>query len=275
MGEFYHELILSPSSYLELFSDFLLEATGEGIEEEGNSIIVRSEQDLSWLIEALQEFCQTLSARVSEEVNFSHSLTWKRNEDWIERYRQSIEPIECAPFYVRPSWHPPKPDLIDLLIDPALAFGSGHHGTTNGCLACLGALELEGKRVLDVGCGSGILAIASAKKGAIVEMCDTDELAVGEALKNASLNQVIASKVWIGSVGDAEGEYDLIIANILAAILIMLSPWLKERLKPGARLILSGILEPYKEDVLRKFGGFTLEKELLCEEWVTLQLRKN
>lgn len=275
MGEFYHELVLRPSSYSELFVDFIIDATGEAVEEIDDSIVVRSERELLWLVGDLERFSQELSKRLDEPVSFAHALSQKRNEDWIARYRESVQPVACGAFYIRPSWHLPNPDLIDIQIDPALAFGSGHHGTTSGCLQLLSALELAGKRALDVGCGSGILSIAALKKGAEVEICDTDELAIGESLKNATLNGVNPKHSWVGSIGEATGEYDLITANILAAILIILAPQLQSKLKSGGTLILSGILEEYRESVLQKFSALALTEEITQEGWVTLQLHKD
>ena len=279
MCELYHELRVYPSGYFELFADFLIDSTFEAIEEiedkeNGCGIVVRSEKELDSLAESLHAFAATLSQRVGEEVGFRHELAWRRNEDWIENYRRSIQPIECASFYIRPSWHPPKDALVDILIDPALAFGSGHHATTYSCLRMLGALELEGLRVLDVGCGSGILSIAALKKGAQVESCDTDELALSEILKNATLNGTIPAKSWIGSIDEASGEYDLIVANIVATVILSLASQFYKRLKYGGRLILSGILDSSKDQILQRFSDFTLEEELLQEEWVTLRLRK-
>lgn len=274
MDRYYHELVITPSSYIELFEDFLIESTGEAIEEIDGSIVIRSEDELLWLVDSLHDFSGLLSERSGEKVSFLHSLEAKENRDWVELYRQSIHPIECSPFYIRPSWHNPKDDCIDILIDPALAFGSGHHGTTSACLKFIGDMKLDRKRILDVGCGSGILGIAALKLGGIVEVCDTDEFAVSEACKNASLNGVSFGNSWVGSIGEASGEYYLITANIVASILILLAPQLVSRLASGGFLVLSGILESYREDVLRKFSECTLVDEILQEEWVTLKLYK-
>ncbi|MGP1579947.1 MAG: 50S ribosomal protein L11 methyltransferase [Wolinella sp.] len=279
MCELYHELRVYPSGYFELFADFLVDSTSEAIEEiedkeNGCGIVVHSEKELDSLAESLHAFAATLSQRVGEEVGFKHELAWRRNEDWIENYKHSVQPIECAPFYIRPSWHHPKDTLVDILIDPALAFGSGHHATTYSCLRMLGALELEGLRVLDVGCGSGILSIAALKKGAQVESCDTDEFALSETLKNATLNATLPAKSWIGSIDEASGEYDLVVANIVATVIISLASQFHKRLKYGGWLILSGILDSSKDQILQRFSDFTLEEELLQEEWVTLRLRK-
>ena len=128
------------------------------------------------------------------------------------------------------------------MIDPALAFGSGHHQTTSNCLKFIPNLIKKDDNILDVGCGSGILSIAAAKLGANIDICDTDELSIQEAIKNAKLNNVIINNSWIGSANNSSKIYDLVIANIIADVLILISKDLKERVKQNGYLILSGIL---------------------------------
>ena len=138
-------------------------------------------------------------------------------------------------------------------------------------------MELANRTVLDVGCGSGILSIASKYLGAEVFGCDTDELAKFETIKNFKLNgfECKNSDIWCGSIGDdkSERKYDLITANILAFVLILLYSEFKKRLKSGGVLILSGILEEYEGGVLEKFSDFAIMERRCIDGWVALKLQ--
>ena len=98
---------------------------------------------------------------------------------------------------MRPSWSEAKEGKIDILIDPALAFGSGHHETTSSCLLAIDEFVKKGDSLLDVGTGSGILAIAATKKGAVVDVCDTDEICIESTKSNFALNNQEINKSWI------------------------------------------------------------------------------
>ena len=183
-------------------------------------------------------------------------------------------------FYVRPSWCERSQDraLIDLLIDPALAFGSGHHESTNMCLALLSELARDGMSALDVGCGSGILSIAMKKLGAKVIACDTDEQAVAATQQNAEKNGVQIDKIWLGSVSSlnergssaaAQPQFDLVVANIIADVILILSTDLKKALKPGGKLVLSGILEKYKDRIEQAFSDLSFICMKQENEWLS------
>src|SRR5207245_9939159 len=135
------------------------------------------------------------------------------DEDWLEAWKSSITPIRVGAFLVRPTWSDARSDgAITIALDPGMAFGTGLHPTTQQCLAALGDLRLDGARVLDVGTGSGILAIAAAKSGAReVIAVDTDDLAVRAALENAERNDVRVA-VRPGSAAAADGTFDLVLA---------------------------------------------------------------
>jgi ribosomal protein L11 methyltransferase len=128
--------------------------------------------------------------------------------------------------------------------------------------------------VLDVGCGSGILSIASAKLGAVVDGCDTDLVSVENAEKNALLNGVSYRHLWKGSVNTAICCYDVVIANIVADVLVVLSKDLKAVLKQEGVLILSGILDKYEKKVLAHYADCSLVERISDGEWVSLVLQK-
>ncbi len=272
MKDKYFELIISPSSFKEEILNFLMEKFFNGIEESENGFILRSEDDFSELIEQLKEYVGALEEIFDEKINLKIEIKEKSNEDWIENYKNSIKPVEIDEFYIHPSWYEPKEDKINILIDPALAFGSGHHETTKSCVKAIKKYVNKDKKVLDVGCGSGILGIVAAKLGAKVDACDTDPLAVTSTKENYELNGVEYNKIWEGSASLSNEKYDVVVANIIADVLIFIANDLKSKVNDV--LILSGIIDKYKDRVLKKYKEFTLIDEIKENEWVTLILRK-
>jgi len=268
MNGFYHELVVKPEKDIEFFSSLLLELTSDAIEERDKTLIVRSEDELDDIAWALEESAKKLNIKIET------SLTKKKNEDWINKYKSSVKPIQISSFYIRPDWEEEKQNLTNIIINPALAFGSGHHESTASCIELIDEFVTEGMKVLDVGTGSGILGIAAAKKGAIVDICDTDELAVESAKENFSLNHTNFNKAWVGSANDAKESYDLVIANIIADIIIMINSDLKKSVKERGNLILSGIIDKYFDKVKKKFSDFELVKHIEKGEWHTLMLKK-
>lgn len=241
-----------------------------------HQIIIRTQENPQGILDLIRDFAEILSARMHEDIGFGFGYQICRNQDWIEAYKRSIMPVCTGGFYIRPSWceKSTKEGLRDLVIDPALAFGSGHHASTSMCLEFLGSMDLDRKRLLDVGCGSGILGIASSMLGASVEICDTDPLAIEESHKNFALNTQSCANSWVGSIVSASEEYDVIVANILASILVMLRGDFYTKLKQDGILILSGILNEYKDQVLDKFKDFKIDQILEKEDWVALKLIK-
>ena len=273
MKRYYYEYKITPSAFFEEIESFLMDRFYNGIEESGGSLILRSEEPLDTIMEQLREYVKNLEELFGQKIYLKIQKSKKANEDWIEKYKKSITPVEIGEFYIHPSWHEPKEDKINIQIEPALAFGSGHHETTSGCLEAISKYVKGGEEFLDVGCGSGILSIAAAKKGAIVDMCDTDELAVQEAKKNFNLNQAEFKEAWIGSVGQAQKKYDIVTANIVADVLRMIRRDLIDATKEGGLLILSGIIEKYREEILQSFD-LPLVEEIKKGEWSTMILRK-
>jgi ribosomal protein L11 methyltransferase len=271
MNKYYNELTVAvDDAYADLISDFIMSHADTGVEFAEGKLIVRSEEDLTSVKDALISLRNELGETIIGEIETER----KANEDWVERYKASITPIEAGRFWVYPGWYEPKEDRINLRIDPALAFGSGHHATTYSCLAALDDLVKPQMRMLDVGCGSGILALAAAKLGAKVELCDTDPLAVDSAKENFARNEAHYERIWEGSANKAEGLYDIVTANIIADVLRMIAADLKKRLAPGGKLILSGILDKKESDVQEAFKDLTLINRIVKDEWVTLVYQK-
>ncbi|EES88816.1 50S ribosomal protein L11 methyltransferase [Helicobacter canadensis] len=273
--ESYNCLNIKVDKFLWLFENKALEITKEAIEEIENGFIIRTYQDTNAIQKQLEAYSKELENLMQEKIHLEFESNILNNEDWIAKYRDSIQPIECGKYYIYPPWFSPKTDKINLIIEPALAFGSGHHGSTFGCLEALNNLSLANKTLLDVGCGSGILSIAAKKSGAEVWCCDTDEIAVNATKENAQKNNLNLDKVFLGSIDkitDKKDYFDVVIANILADIIVALP--LDSYVKKGGILILSGILEKYTKKVLDKFKNLELLTQNNHQEWVTLTFKK-
>ena len=270
MDEIYYELSIEPASHRELFADFLADTLPIGFEETDTGFIVRSEEDLETIKWGVEQFAEALQRALGKSIDVEMSLVKKRTEDWVRAYQESITPVDIPPFHIHPAWVEPLPERINILIDPALAFGTGHHPTTAACLETMGRLIEPAADVLDVGCGSGILAIAAAKMGANVDACDTDPVSVGNTLENCDLNDVDLRHVWEGSVSKTSETYDVLIANIVADVLVFIERDLKKALRPGGLLILSGILDKYEAKILDAYDDMTVVERIQNDEWVTL-----
>jgi len=274
MKKTYNELFLTPESHYSYFVDFIFSLGFDGIEEKDGSIIIRSEESLDMTLFALQEYAKKLSLAFGKNINLQTNLNIKDNENWIKKYKDSVHPISVGGFYIRPDWEEPDNSKTDIIINPALAFGSGHHESTYGCIIQLQKFIKKDDSILDVGCGSGILSIVSAKLGAIVDICDTDELAISSAKENFQLNGENIEDSWVGSVQISKKTYDVVVANIIADILVMLSNDLKKKVKKDGYLILSGILDKYIDKVEDKFSDMKIVEKYKKNEWFTLVLQR-
>jgi ribosomal protein L11 methyltransferase len=178
-----------------------------------------------------------------------------QDEDWVRRSQAQFGPIRVAGrLWIVPSWHaPPDPAAIVVRLDPGLAFGTGSHVSTRLVLQYLERTLRAGERVLDYGCGSGILAIVAGKLGAgEIAAIDIDPQALETAVANAAANGVALSVAAPESL--SPGTFDLVLANILAAPLIALEPLLAERTRSGGRVVLSGILESQAGEVVAAYA---------------------
>ncbi len=275
MNEYYYELIVTPNQQFGLFADFLNDVVPVGYEERDGSFIIRSEENLETVQWGLEQFAEALRKATSEEIEIEIEHTKHKNSDWVESYQKSIKPLQIGKFYIYPTWDSPHNEYINITIDPALAFGTGHHPTTATCLQAVSEYVSKDDVVCDVGCGSGILAIAAMKLGAIADGCDTDPVSVENAQINAKLNGVIFRELWQGSINKRSEKYDVVIANIVADVLIFLKKDLKKALRnEDSILILSGILDKYEQKVLQNYKDFKLLKRITQDEWVSLVLQK-
>jgi ribosomal protein L11 methyltransferase len=177
-------------------------------------------------------------------------------QDWVRLTQSQFEPVEITPdLWVVPSWHEaPAQARLVIRLDPGLAFGTGTHPTTRMCLRWIALHLHQGCRVLDYGCGSGILAIGAALCGAAeVDAVDIDVDAVTAAQANALANQV---SINTGLPDVAQGQYGLVVANILAAPLKVLAPLLCAHVAQGGHLLLAGILSRQIEEIQHAYAPF-------------------
>src|SRR6056297_2040178 len=164
------------------------------------------------------------------------------DHDWQAAWKADLHPVRAGRFVIVPTWcveqHRPAPDDTTVVLDPGRAFGSGHHATTLLCLEELDGLDLSGTTVADVGCGSGILAIAAADRGARVVAVDIDPEATAVTAENAQRNGV-SLDIRTGSVDRLDGPADVVVANLVTDVIVGLAPALVAA--TGATLIVSGI----------------------------------
>ena len=203
-------------------------------------------------------------------------------EDWANAWKDYYHVTHIGQrLIIRPSWrtYTPGDDEVVLELDPGMAFGTGLHPTTRMCLEQVEQRTCAGMRVLDVGTGSGILALAAVKLGAAAACCiDNSSIAVESAAANAAANGLSDSiTVKLGALDDAEaarleGQYDLVLANIIARVIGSIAPQLARVLAPGGLLITSGIIEERRHEAEQPLlaAGLRLVDQIMIDDWVTL-----
>ena len=274
MQEHYFELVIKVSSHHELFTDFLSDTLPVGFEESNDGFIIRSEDELDTIVWGLEQFQEALQKALGETIELECTQTKLKNSDWVESYQKSIQPLQIDKFYIHPTWDEPHKELINIVIDPALAFGTGHHPTTASSLKAISRYVKENDSLIDVGCGSGILGIGAIKLGATVDACDTDPVSVENSIVNAKMNGVEFSNIWEGSCSVTNNKYNIVVANIVADVLTFIANDLKNALKDNGILILSGILDKYETKVLNFYKDCEIVERIAQEEWVTLVLKR-
>jgi ribosomal protein L11 methyltransferase len=223
--------------------------------------------------------------RVSGDPSLALETTWQEHEEWAETWKRGLVPRRLTPrLVVTPSWETPatEPGDIVITVDPGMAFGNAEHGTTRGCLRLLDRSVAPGARVLDVGAGSGILGVAAALLGASrVLAVEGDPVACEAARENATRNGVAGvvevMEVWADKASLATlGGFDGVLANIESGVLHRLLPGLAACVRPGGWMILSGVLEPELDALVRAAGSAGLLPEALDAdgEWRSVRLRR-
>lgn len=226
------------------------------------------------LFDALIDVPHTIQA-ACDELDLPH-LTFElehiAEQDWVRLTQSQFDPIQISSrLWITPTWHEmPDANAINLRLDPGLAFGTGSHPTTHLCLQWLDVHLTGGENVLDYGCGSGILAIAALKLGAGNAVgVDIDPQAIIASTDNALLNEVQATFVLPDALPD--GQFDVVVANILANPLRLLGEMLAQRTKTGGHIVLSGILAEQIDEMTAIYSQwFDLSPALILDGWACI-----
>jgi ribosomal protein L11 methyltransferase len=204
------------------------------------------------------------------------SISAVPDQDWVRLTQSQFAPVEItSEFWIVPTWHEPPAQARKVIrLDPGLAFGTGTHPTTRMCLRWLATHEVKGQRVLDYGCGSGILAIGAAKFGAShIDAVDIDEAAVTSTELNSQANDV---QLHAGLPELAQGTYNTVLANILATPLKVLAPLLCSHVQVGGHLVLAGILERQEEELIQAYAPhLTLKVADREDGWILMTAQRS
>lgn len=235
--------------------------------------LAKIEADLSTLKQNCNGFMETGSLEIVKRV-FD-------GDDWIEIWKKHYRPIELGGVVVCPAWieHDVKEGQVEVLIDSNMAFGTGEHETTSMVIEIMQDYIRHANTVIDVGTGSGILGITAAKLGAErVVMTDIDYVAVKSAKHNCELNQVAdRCEVALNNLLDDKSVVgELVLANITADVLLILSNTITDNVAPNGVMVMSGIIKSRENEVIARYSslGFELEKRVNKGEWVAIAMRK-
>jgi ribosomal protein L11 methyltransferase len=229
------------------------------------------------------EALEFLKARLeAENIPFEAETIGVNDKDWNENWKKYFKPIEVGSrLAVVPSWeeYDNKDNRTILSIDPGAAFGTGTHATTSLCLALLENYIADGDKMLDIGTGSGILAIASCLLGADSAVgVDIDAQSVKTAKENAEINSIAEKcEFFVGDLADkVTGKYNIVCANIVADVIIKLLPDAKNFMQRDAFLIISGIIDIRRDDILKavKDNGFIIAEEKNRDNWCAFVLKQ-
>ena len=231
---------------------------------------------------------EDLKARRSDCGTLLLSLENLRDEDWENNWKQYYKPMEIGQrLLVIPQWEQVDPgQRVPLILDPGLTVGTGSHATTRLCLTALEKTVAQGDRVLDLGCGSGILSIAALRLGASQALAvDIDDKCLDVAYENAALNGIGKDRYTV-RVGDVlsdgslrrelEGSYDIVVANIVADVIIALAPLVPSMLRPGGTFLCSGIIDDRAEEVRAALeaAGWTVLETQSADGWFAYTCRR-
>ena len=265
------------SEEVEEVSYLLWELGAQGVEERDATTLERNAASGEVTLVASFENDAAAQQAVAELAPRPARLAHVEGDGWRDAYKKyfKVTPLG-ARLVIRPSWEPYQPAAHEVVVtvDPGRAFGTGTHESTRLLMQVLDRRVRGGERVLDVGCGTGILAICALKLGAVQALCvDVDPDAVEVTRENALANDV-ADRVQAATTATEEltGSYEVVLANIQANVLVPLASALKARVAPAGTLMLSGILKGQEHDVLAAYPGMKLAEAPEEGEWIALIL---
>ena len=276
---------LDDAELLPLAAEALVERGSWAVQEEGSAI-------LTWIPEPadpegfVDEIRGYVADHLPDGVEAEVTWRWQEDHDWAAKWKEGLGPRRVTDrLVVKPTWTEwdAEPGQVVLDVDPQMAFGTGEHGTTRGCLRLLDSVVREGDRVLDVGSGSAILAIAAVRLGAREAIAvEYDPDANLNARENIEQNGVLGRVEIVEAMADGPllatyGTFDLVLANILSGVIRPLLPAFRQALdgRKDGRLIVSGILRTEHADVVRdaEAAGFRVERVDEEDEWWSALLR--
>ena len=254
------------------------------------SFYLEPEDDKEKILSEIRQELQEMSSYLNVgECRIEESET--EDVDWVNNWKQYFHQFYVDDILIIPSWENVKPEDSDKMvihIDPGTAFGTGMHETTQLCIRQIRKYVTEGTRILDVGCGSGILGMLALKFGAAYSVgTDLDPCAIEATYENMEVNGISKDRyeVMIGNIIDDKevqdkvgyGCYDIVVANILADVLVQLTPVIVKQLKPGGIYITSGIIDDKEQTVVDavKAAGLEVLDVTYQGEWVCVTARKN
>jgi ribosomal protein L11 methyltransferase len=238
---------------------------------------------LGYIVEKcfLEKTILEISKKVSEKVSFNFTVIKEKN--WNEVWENNFEPVVIGDLCViRAPFHEPIPGKkYEIIIEPKMSFGTGHHETTSMMISLMGELNLKNLSVLDMGCGTGILAILAAKMGATsVLAIDNDEWAFNNSLENIKKNAAGIVNILMGDASllskTISEKFDIVLANINRNILLDDIEKYTQAMKPGAKLLLSGFYQSDRERIINHAGQFSLKeiRSLTQNNWMALVLEQ-
>ena len=273
------EMVLEvPEAASDAIANFLMEQGCAGLQSEDRGATTKLTMYFRTCpaLQSLYDYCADLGY-ATDAPDFSIRMRTIGEEDWAESWKQHSRPISIGEhLYVCPSWDAvPPAGRIAVVIDPGMAFGTGQHPSTRGCLVLIerAVAARAIPRALDLGCGSGVLAIALAKLGVgEVQAVDTDACARRVAASNSAANGVGAQVRIAASVEEVSGTVDLVVANLFADMLIALVPQVRSVLKPGGSFICSGLLSADEQRVGAAYAssGFMQAGRYEEESWLSV-----
>jgi len=273
-----------PQALAETVSWLIVEETGAPVEVQDHQTITRSDDQAKLLIGLSdapgEDFLATIDDILSrfDLDKYVVSVTRSEDDSWRENWKQFLRGGRVSErVWVRPPWEAPDPAApVTVVIDPGMAFGTGQHQTTRGCIRMLDTVlaASPGARVLDVGCGSGILSIVAALLGSEAIGVEIDLESFANARENVAVNAV-EDRVRLveGSADVIEGRFPVVVANILAVTLIEIADQIRARAE--GELVLAGLMLPDVDRVVSAYPDFTLVDRLDDGEWAILRLRRH
>jgi ribosomal protein L11 methyltransferase len=278
----YHQITITiPEQFKDPLLRKLMELGSLGSLDQGHSIAAYfpATAPLSIIVGELQVISLLVNAAEHDiPMRIEHSLL--PDTDWNESWKKGFTSIDVGErFAVLPPWERPSGNRIPLIIDPGMAFGTGHHETTRSCLVLMEryADGVKKERFLDLGTGTGLLAIAARALGfRSVVGIDTDPLAIEASRGNIALNKSEGVVLIEGGIDRCEGDYDMISANLISGTLVQLAREIASRLVPAGIVIMSGILKGQDDEVVEaaKNSGLACIERLADGKWVSLVCRR-